>query len=79
MSEHRRYLDEPFVTEILAIERIQAELRILARYDLTPLPQRLRSRFAGMFSRLHRIKRELEQDPTGIASEREAEDARGNP
>jgi hypothetical protein len=77
VSKHRRFLDQPYLVEVLAIEAMQDKLRVLANYSLTPLPQRLRSRFAGMHVRLHAIKRELERRPDAIANERAAEDRRG--
>ena len=77
MAEHRRYMDEPYALELVAIERLQGELRVLADHALSPLPQRLRSRFARMFIHLTEIRRELQNHPDRVSIERGEEDDRG--
>jgi hypothetical protein len=75
----RRFLDQPYVLELVTIERLQELLRTLADPALTPLPQRLRRRFDAMHGHLQAIKRELETRPGPVAQERAAEDRRSSP
>jgi hypothetical protein len=68
-----RFLDEPFIEEIVFIERIQELLRLLAQDRHSPLPRRMRVACANFHRRLTLFRRELRNSPDQVAAERAAE------
>jgi hypothetical protein len=71
------YLDEPYALQLAQIDQARDVLRSLADSRLSPLPQRLRSRCAGMVVRLGEVQHELRTRPDQVSIERGEEDARG--
>ena len=71
----RRFIDEPYILQIVALEQIQDLLRPLARDTLSPLPQRMRQVCAQQHRKLAAMVRELRRHPQQIAAERAAEEA----
>jgi hypothetical protein len=68
-----RFLDQPFIEEIVYIERVQELLRLLARDAYSPLPRRMRTACANFHRRLTILLRELSNQPDQVAAERAAE------
>jgi hypothetical protein len=65
-----RFLDEPFLSVQLDLERLQRDLRTLATRAGSPLPERLRQQLGQMARQLGRLRREISDYPEAIAQER---------
>ena len=73
-----RFLDEPYLSVQLDLERLQRELRVLASRTGSPLPERLRSQLGEMARQIARFRREIREHPEAIEQERLRDD-RGRP
>ena len=71
-KRRRRFLDEPFLSVQLDLERLQRNLRTLASRTGSPLPERLRQQLGQMA----RLRREIRDHPDTIEQERLREDRR---
>jgi hypothetical protein len=74
-QSRRRFLDEPFILQIVALEQMADLLRPLASDHLSPLPLRMRNQLARMHNRVRALSRELHQHPDAVRQERAAEEA----
>lgn len=74
MAERRRFLDEPFIVQRVALEQVQELVRPLA-HSASPLPGRMRHRCASMARRCSLMARELRRAPEHVRAERHKEDA----
>jgi len=73
MERRKKSLDQPLLTVILDLEKMQALLRPLADEAHSPLPHRMRHRLAVCFGRITGMRRELERRPAAILSEQDHE------
>ena len=71
----QRFLDQPYVLQIVALEQIQDLLRPLARDGMSPLPLRMRQVCAKQHRKLEGLVKELRRHPEAVAAERAAEEA----
>jgi hypothetical protein len=71
-----RFLDEPFLSVQLDLERLQRNLRTLASRMGSPLPERLRQQLGQMARQIARLRREIRDHPDTIEQERLREDRR---
>jgi hypothetical protein len=70
----RRYLDQPFVLEIGALEAIRDPRRPLARTGHSALPSRMRNSCAQMHRSISAMLRELRRHPEALHQERATEE-----
>jgi hypothetical protein len=75
-DRRHRYLDQPFVTEILSLEHIRDLLRPLTRAGHSALPSRMRTHCARLHREVSGMLRELRRDPDTIIEERTEEERR---
>ena len=74
MTERRRFLDEDYIVELLALEAMVTLLRPLSRETMGPLPLRMRTACARMHRQCAALARELRRAPDAIRAERARED-----
>jgi hypothetical protein len=65
-----RFLDEPYLSVQLDLERLQQDLRMLASRTGSPLPERMRQQLGQMARQLGRLRREIRDHSEAIEQER---------
>jgi hypothetical protein len=65
-----RFLDEPYLSVQLDLERLQRDLRMLASRTGSPLPERMRRQLGKMARQLGRLRREIRDHSEAIEQER---------
>jgi hypothetical protein len=73
-EERRRYLDEPYIVEQLALDEAIDRLSPLLRPGVNPLPRRLRAAIARSRQHLRAVSRELRLHPARVQAERDREE-----
>jgi hypothetical protein len=72
-ARRKRTLRDPLLGVLLCLEEAREILRTLASNDLSPLPERFRTRLAAMVVRIGYIRRHIERNPDRITAERDRE------